>query len=157
HLARHAIPFFWFWQQFADALKQLLFAAVLHGAEGSYLAIAEPEEIGGVRFQLHRVALVGDADDGLAGAAQALGDHFVQRGDAVAGIDQKQNDGRLVNGEFDLLFHVGGEIVHVHDADAAGVDQFEPARAKLNGRADAIARDTGGRVDDGDAPPGEPV
>ena len=50
-----------------------------------------------------------------------------------------------------------GEVVHVLDAHAAGVDQLEEAVADLDERGDAVARDAGRRIDDGDAPAGQPV
>ena len=85
------------------------------------------------RFQLERVALVGDADDRLVDGAQPLGDFLVERRQAGAGIDDEQDDVGLVDGDLDLPFDVGGEVVDVLDADAAGVDQLEEAVAGLDG------------------------
>ena len=57
----------------------------------------------------------------------------------------------------DLPLDVGGEVVRVHDAHAAGVDELEEPSAGLDEGGDAVAGDAGGRIDDADAPAGEPV
>ena len=57
----------------------------------------------------------------------------------------------LIDGGVDLLFDCGGEVVHVVDAHAAGVDQLEEAVADLDEVVDAVAGDAGRRIDDGDA------
>ena len=59
--------------------------------------------------------------------------------------------------EIDLIFDVPGEVVHVVDAHAAGVDELEEAVVVTHEMGQAIARDTGLVVDDGDAHAGEPV
>ena len=50
-----------------------------------------------------------------------------------------------------------GEIVHVGDAHAARVDQLEEAVVVAHQVRDAIARDAGLVVDDGDPHAGEPI
>ena len=77
------------------AIEQLLLAAVLLGADGEQLAVAELEELGGVRLQFGCVALVGDADDRLVDAAQAVGDLLVERDQAGADVDDEQDDAPL--------------------------------------------------------------
>src|SRR5262249_53150756 len=49
------------------------------------------------------------------------------------------------------------QVVAVRDAHAAGVDQFDVAVADPDEAGHAVARDAGGRGDDGDAPAGQPV
>src|SRR5580704_16121307 len=69
----------------------------------------------------------------------------------------REDDGGLVQGVGDLLLDVGGEVVDIQVAHAAGIDQLKPARADLHSRGNAVARDAGRGVDDGDAPSGKPV
>src|SRR5207237_1373547 len=57
----------------------------------------------------------------------------------------------------DLPLHLVGEVVDVGEAHAAGVDQLEEPAVGLDQRGHPVARDAGGRVDDGDAPARQPV
>ena len=50
-----------------------------------------------------------------------------------------------------------GEVVHVGDAHAAGVDQLEEAVVVAHQVREAVAGDAGLVVDDGDADAGEPI
>ena len=66
-------------QPFGDQVEQLVAVAVLLGADADQLAAAELVELGGLRVELGRVALVGDADDRLVDVAQPAGDLLVER------------------------------------------------------------------------------
>ena len=142
----------------AIGVEQLRLAAVLLGADAQTARRSRAcRTRRPVRPSFVGVGLVGDADDRLVERAQPLGDLLVERHDAVADVDDEEDDGGRVDGELDLPLDVGGEVVDVHDAHAAGVDQFEEAVAGLDDGGDAVAGDAGGRIDDGDAPAGEPV
>ncbi len=101
--------------------------------------------------------LVGDEQHRLVDAAQAAGDLLVEGHQAVAGIDDEQDQVGLVDGDVDLAFDVAGQIVDVLDAHAAGVDDFEVAIADLDGCRQAIAGHAGRGIDDGDAPARQPI
>ena len=144
-------------QPLGDEVEQLVAAAVLQGADADQLAAAELVELGRLRFEGRRVALVGDANDRFCHITQTAGHFLVQRRRAGAGVHDEQEDVGLVDGGLDLAFDVLGEVVHVGVAHAAGVHQFDEAVADLQQRGHAVARHAGGRLDDGDAPAGQPV
>src|SRR5262249_9202913 len=75
----------------------------------------------------------------------------------LAAIDDVQDDVGLVDGDLDLPLDVVAEVVGVDDADAAGIDELKVPVTGLQDGGDAVARDPGGGIDDGDAPAGQPV
>ena len=83
-------------QPFGNQLQQQVAVAVLLGTDQHQLAAAELVELGRWRLDLRRVALVGDTQDRLGDVTQP-GHHFlVERRDAVAGIDDEQDNAGLV-------------------------------------------------------------
>src|SRR5262249_23510981 len=88
---------------------------------------------------------------------QALGNLFIQRHQAVPPIDDEEDDVRLLHRQTNLPFDVFGEIVHVFDADAAGVSQFDLPAVEIDNGGNAIARHPGGGIDNGDTGTGKPV
>ena len=91
-----------------------------------------------------------DQQHRLLGAAQPLGDRDVERDQTAPCIDDEQDQRGPVDRVGDLPFDV-------LDAHAAGVGQLDVAVIDLDGRGQAIARDTGRRIDNGDAPASQPV
>ena len=143
-------------QFFQHGLQQLVLAAALLGADADHLA-AELVELVGLAFQSGVVGLVGHADHRRLHVAEPLGNLAVQRRDAVAGIDDKEDHRGRVDGRLDLLLDVLGQVVDVLDAHAAGIDQLDEALAELSKERDAIAGHAGRRIDDGQPLAGEPV
>ena len=96
--------------------------------------------------------------DGFDSAfAQEGGDFLVSGGEAVLAIDEEEDEVGLAEGQIDLMADVVGQLVGIDEAEAAGVDEFDPAVADLEGGGDAIARDSWGILDDADELVGEPV
>ncbi len=69
----------------------------------------------------------------------------------------KQHQVGLAQGDLDLVFDILGQVVDVLDAHAARVDHLQIAIADVDGRRQAIARDAGRGIDDGDAPARQPI
>ena len=127
---------------------------------GVGLAETEAVEVGGLLGEFGAVGLVGDEEDGLIFFAEELGDGLVEGDPAGLGIDDEEDELGLVGGELHLAFDVGGEVVAapgIDDAVAAGVGELEGAATGFNERGDAVPRDAGGGVNDGDAAAGEEV
>ena len=123
----------------------------------STLLLAELVKLGRLRIDIIGIALVGEAEDRFADVPQPFGDFLVERRQPSPAIDHEEDHVGLVDGNLDLPFDVGGEVIDVLDADAAGVDELEEAILDVDQGGDAIARDAGGGIDDGDAPAREPV
>ena len=71
------------------------------------------------------VDLVGGDDDGLAPAAQEVGDLLVARAQRRPGVDDEHGDLGVGERGARLLLDRDGERVLVVEVDAAGVDQRE--------------------------------
>ena len=56
------------------------------------------------------------------------------------------------SGGLNLALDLDSQIVHILDAHAAGVHQFNKAVADLDKRGDPVARHPGGRIDNRDPP-----
>ncbi len=138
-------------------MQQLGTIAILLGADADDFAEAEPIKLGRLWIERLGIALIGHAHNRLLDVAQPLGDFFIQSENAGPPINDKENDLGLIDGHRDLPFDVFGQIVHVGDADAAGIHQFDVARIDGYKRGNAVAGHAGGRIDDGDAPARQPV
>ena len=77
------------------------------------------------QIEFGRVGLIADQDHRLGDEPQPAADIFIERRQPGADIDDKQNDMRLLDGQVDLAFDFGGQVVNIFDADAAGINQFE--------------------------------
>jgi len=82
---------------------------------------------------------------------------LVERRQPVPRIDDEQNQVGRIDGQLDLLFDVFGEIVDIRDADAAGIAELEIPLAMLHQVREAIARDAGHVIHDGEPPLGHPI
>ncbi len=107
---------------FKDHAEEPVLAPVLLGADIVDWAEAELVELGGLRLDRRRVALVGDHDDRLVDVPQPDRHRVVEWGDAAAAVHNKEDDVRLLDGDLDLVLDLGREVVAVLDAHAAGVD-----------------------------------
>ena len=88
----------------AIELEQLVLAAILLGADADELSRAELVELGRLRIESRRVALVGDADDRLVDVAQAFGDFLVERREPARPSTTKRMTCGLIDGDLDLPF-----------------------------------------------------
>ncbi len=110
----------------------------------------------GVSFGAARVHLVGGDQNGFAAAAQAAGNFAVERHDAFLHVDDQHDDIRRFDGQFHLFERgldddVAGFFA-AQQTDAAGVHEREGVPAPLGLGGDAVARDAGLVMHDGDAP-----
>ena len=89
--------------------------------------------------------------------AQASGDFLIERQHALARVDHEQDHVGRVDREVDLLFDVPREVVHVRDAHAARIDQFEKPVIMAHEMCHAIAGDAGLVIDNGNPDAGKPI
>ena len=118
---------------------------------------AEGVELDRIGFAGRVVALVDDEDHRSFGASQAVRDLVVERGDAGVGVDDEQDEIRLLDRHARLLLDALLDIGTGLQLQAAGVDHGERAAGPLRGAVHAVAggaRDVG---DDRDALADEPV
>jgi len=103
------------------------------------------------------VDFVGEDLDNLRTAAEEFGGSAVEGIGTFAGVDDEEDEVRLVDGETDLLLDVFAEVVAVDDAVAAGVDQFKVETVNVTDVDDAIAGHAGSRFNNALAASGERV
>lgn len=103
------------------------------------------------------VRLVHDKDDVGVGSAQELGCFLVDRVNASAGIDDKDDEVRGVHRDAGLESDLIGKAVLIESADAAGIDDFAGVFGESAGCGDAVPGDAGHIVHDGDAPSGQTI
>lgn len=84
--------------------------------------------------------------------AEFLAERGIDGGDAIVGIDDKQNDIRRGNGDIDLKRDLFGEAIIERGADAAGIDNFAGKFRDLRWRGEAVTSDARLVVDNGDFP-----
>ena len=125
-------------------------------ADGEHFLEAEPEKFVHVFFREARVHLVDRDQDGLAAAPQFLCDFTVEGHNAFLHVDDKNNCARSFNGDFHL-FERGFDndifgFFAAQQTDAAGIHERERFSVPFSFHADAVARDTGLVVNDGNAP-----
>ena len=121
--------------------------------------IAETETVRLADCGQHRATfcLVGQQHDRLARPAQPVGEMAIGRGDALARVDDEERHIRIGERALRLLLHPAGE--------RAGRGFFEPGRVDHpKGQIGdpslalaAVARHSGGVVDQSQTPPDEPV
>lgn len=140
-----------------DGVHHVARAAARH--RGDAVGVAQPERVELVR-EVNLVVvvhLVADEQHLLRGAAQDVGHHHVEVGDARRHLDQKEDDIRLVDGQQHLAADfVLKDILRV-DRIAARVDDRELLAVPVGAAVVAVARGTGRGVDDGLALADEPV
>ena len=137
--------------------------------------VAEPElvKLGRLRFQVGKIALVGQEYHRLVDAPQTLGDFLIERHRTRANVNDEKHDLSAIDAGLNLVFDFLGKVLRIFDADAAGIDDLEIAfaltpipspsgrgvgvRAGLGERIEPITRDAGRGIDDGDAPARQPV
>ncbi len=133
----------------------------MDGADGEDFVEAEFGKFRRPGFGTLRVNLVDRHQNGLATPAQALGGLAVERRDTFLNVDYQHDHVGRGDGQFHLLQGGFGNRVRgfftAEQADAAGIHQREGPSLPLRLGADAVARDAGLIVDDGDAPPGDAV
>src|SRR5689334_3994262 len=96
-----------------------------------------------------RVGLVGDHDDAPPGPAQHLGDVAVDRGQALADVEQQHDHVGLVDRDARLrLDGRARRVVGGFEVEPRRVDHAELAAAPLRDAVQAVAGETGLRVDD---------
>jgi hypothetical protein len=125
-------------------------------ADRKHFLEPEPREFIQVLFREARVHLVDRHHHGLAAGPQFLRNLTVQRHDTFLHVDHQNNRARRVNGDFDLRQRGLDDDIFgffaAQQADAAGVYEREGFSVPLGLDADAVARDAGLVMDDGNAP-----
>src|SRR5262249_5348112 len=132
-------------------------ATVLLGADAKELAAAKLVKLSGLRLELRSVAFVGHANDWLGDIAKPAGYFFIQGRQTGTCVHYKKDHRRLFQRCFDLLFDLGGEVIDVLDTHPAGVYQFEEAILNLDQGSQSVTRDSGRRVNDGNALSSQPI
>jgi hypothetical protein len=94
------------------------------------------------------LGLVGGDDHRLAATAQQGGEHFIQRGDAFAGVVDEQRDVRFLDGQLGLMTHARLQAFVRDVLEAGGVDQFQVQVAEAARGITAVTRNTRLVVDD---------
>ena len=107
------------------------------------------------------IDLVDGDEHRFAAATEACGGFAIKRDDAFLHIDDEDDEVGGFDSELDL-FERGfrddvGCLFPTEQANAAGIDECERLAMPFGFGADAIARDAGLIVDDGNAPPNDPV
>jgi hypothetical protein len=120
----------------AEVLEQIHQALAMFGGEGDRLAEAEGEGFEPASFAAAAFGLVGGDDDGRVLLAEPAGDFLVERGDALASIDNEQGDVGLADGGLGLPAHPAGEACGILVLEAGGVHDIE-LEAEQGGMADA--------------------
>ena len=144
-------------QDVHNRFQQLVLVAVPLHAGRDQRAVGEAVEDGDFIIQLRRIALVDDDQLWFLDPSQALRNPLIQRRHARRAFHDEHDHVGFVEGDLDLAVDVLGEIVPIHDADAAGIDQFEEPVADVHEIRDAIPCDAGHGVDDRDAFVSEPI
>src|SRR5207244_10198548 len=106
-------------QSFNDEIEQLALAAIVLSADTDQGIESQLVKLRGLRVHGRRIALVHHADNRLADVAKPFGYSTIERRDPGPDVDDEQNNLRLLNGCFDLLFDLGGELIDVLDPHAA--------------------------------------
>ena len=120
----------------------MFLAAVLERADLHRHAVAELAELVGLVVEGLVVGLVGDAEDRRVEVPQPLGDLLVHRAAGRCAYRPRTGSGPPSRSRVgDLLLDVLGELVRVHVAHAAGVDQLEEAVVVLHQVDDPVAGD----------------
>ena len=140
-----------------DRLDERFAVAVLPRAHDQRLAEAERRELMGVVVELGVVGLVGNEQDRHADFTDADGHLVVGRHEALANIDDEENDRRLGEARLDLCVDPGSEAVGVVEAHAAGVDQIDRAALQREPLHEPVACHACRRILDGDPLLDEPV
>ena len=121
--------------------------------------LAETERIGLDRAGLAvlALALVGDQQHRLVGAADEIGEGAIGRRQSGAGIDHEQQRVRELDRGLGLLLHARGQRALGALVEARSVDdrEFEIAEPRL--AFAPVARDAGHVIDQRELPPDQPV
>ncbi len=103
------------------------------------------------------IGFIGNADYGHLDVPQSLVDFTVQRHHALAGIDDEEDHLGRIDSRIDLLFDLLREVVGILNTHSARIDQLDKPISELHEVRDAVARNSGGGIDDGQTLPCEPV
>ena len=63
----------------------------------------------------------------------------------------------LINRKLDLRFNIRGQVIDIDDPVAPGIRQLKSVPAVFDRNADAVTRDPGGRIHNGNEPVGQHV
>ena len=138
-------------------VEQVRQALPVLGREGDGVAEPEREGVVGARHAGPALGLVGEDDDGLAGAARHLGERPVGRQDAGAGVDHEEHHVGLLDRRFGLGAHAAEERARIGLLEAGGVDDAEAQQPEPRLTLAPVAGDAGAVVDERQAPADETV
>lgn len=141
----------------ADAIDQFIEVAVVLRADRKRFGETEPVEVMGEIFMFRGVDLVDEEDHGRAALAEDGSELLIHRGQSVLGVGHEEDQRGRFDGDVRLEPDLGGESVLKAGTDAAGIDDFEGARAAGAKGGDPVPGHTGFIVDDGDATADEAV
>ncbi len=132
-------------------------APVVFSADSDVVFEAQLTEFSGMRGMLLHINLVDDQDNRFSNAAQLAGEIAIERSESGLAIDDEEKDIGRDDGEIDFRVDLFTELCVDLGADAAGVEEGEGCVSKFTGAGDAVPRDAGAIVDDGDFAAGEAI
>ena len=103
------------------------------------------------------LGLVGDKDDVAGAPAQDVGEVFVGRGDARAGVDHEQADIGLIDRAFGQAAHPALQAVILGHLEPGRIDHHKAQIAQPPGPFAQVARDAGPVIDQREALAHQPV
>ena len=140
-----------------DALRQLLQATAVFGGDGKGVRDAQRVEVGEDEVGVGEVGFVHREDDWLLAAAQFGGDGFVNRGQAVAAINDEDDDVGFFDGGARLFVDAAVNLVFFFAQEATGIDDAAGHAGEGGVAVVAVAGEAGGVGDERVAAAGEGV
>ena len=140
-----------------EEIEELVEIAPVGGRDGEADPEAEAGEVVGAEVLLRVVRLVEDETHATGRLAQLRGDALINRGEALPGIDEEEDEVGGLHRDRGLRGNRIGEVGVGHGANAAGVNQLAGGRGERARGRDAIASHPRFIVDNRDLPPGEAV
>jgi hypothetical protein len=110
------------------------------GGDSDGVAKAERECFVERLFAFSAFAFIGDRNNRLAGVPCDAGEHLVGAGDAVAGVDDKQDEVGCFECGFALCPHTGLDRAFWRFFEASCIDELERVPTHLGLALSAIAR-----------------
>ncbi len=133
----------------------------MNGADGENFFKAELCEFISAGFVTARVHFVGCDKNRFSTATQTFRNFAIERHDALLRVDDENNDVCGLNGQIHLFNRRFDDditrLFAVQQSDAAGVHEREGAPVPFRFGADAVARDAGQVMHNGDAPSDDAV
>jgi len=133
-----------------DGIDELAEIATVFGGDCDALSETELGEVRPRGFVFVVIDLIHHQQHGSLRLAEFLAESGIDRGDAIVGIDDKQNQIGSGNGDIGLKSDLLGKAVIERRANAAGIDDFTGKLGHLRGCGEAVTGNACLIVNDGD-------